>query len=156
MELASINMHSCLVKSPLSTSSLRWNLTRCPGSITWAPWRPRLPFARGKAGAEGARGGLRLSAEPSGRRAAVRPAPRLERRVVWFLKRPLLPRRAALRPRVPADGTPHPLLLDWWGGGWGGEKFWGVLISASGVVEVVRFCVPKAPNPNAQEPENDV
>lgn len=43
MELASINMHSCLVKSPLSTSSLRWNLTRCPGSITWAPWRPPTP-----------------------------------------------------------------------------------------------------------------
>ena len=53
-------------------------------------------------------GGLRLSAEPSGRRAAGRPAPRLERRVVWSLKRALLTRRAALRPRVPADGTPHP------------------------------------------------
>ena len=27
----------------MSTSSLRWNLTRCPGSITWAPWRPPTP-----------------------------------------------------------------------------------------------------------------
>ena len=41
----------------MSTSSLRWNLTRCPEASPGPLGAPRLPFARGKAGAEGAPGG---------------------------------------------------------------------------------------------------
>lgn len=43
LHLAAINTHSCLVNSPLSTSSLRWNRTRCPVTMTWAPFSPAAP-----------------------------------------------------------------------------------------------------------------
>lgn len=55
------------------------------------PSWPLTPGAHSKAGGEGARGGLRLSAEPSQRRAAAWPVPRLEQPEVPILKRPLPP-----------------------------------------------------------------
>lgn len=39
VDLAPINTHSCLVKSPLSTSQL-WTLACCPVAVAWAPSCP--------------------------------------------------------------------------------------------------------------------
>lgn len=148
MELASINTRSCLVRSPLSTSSLRWNLTRCPGTITWAPACPSPPFAHSKARTGGACGGLRVSAEPSGRRAAVCPARRLKQREVRFLKRPLPPRARLCARRRHFEPT-YSL-------GCGGRKVLRLSHPSPGVVELVLFCGGEPKRPNAQEPGNDI
>lgn len=82
-----------------------------PCNCDLGPFLPPTLFAHSKARRESTRGGLRVSTEPSGRRAAVCPARKLEQREVRFLKQPLPPRARLRARRSPPPALCTHLLL---------------------------------------------